>query len=101
MIRWGALATVCGVFWVRAAAAADAADVGYEAVDLAARDSVSGKMLVIAAYTVIFVLLALYTGSIVRREQNVRKSIARLMRSVQSAEKSRNVERPRSGREFD
>ena len=62
------------------AIAADTA--GYEAVDLSTRDTISGKMLVIAAYAVIFTFLTLYAGSIVRREQKVRKSIEALKRSI-------------------
>jgi hypothetical protein len=69
-----------------AAAAAEGAGSGdgYEAVSLAARETVSGKNLVIAAYTVIFVFLSLYVLSIWIRERNVRKALLRLMKSIES-----------------
>lgn len=60
---------------------------GYEVIDLSQRETVNGKMLVIIAYAVIFGVLCLYTWSIARREQKVRKSAAALRRAVKSAEK--------------
>ncbi len=61
-----------------------AGDDGYEPVLLAARDTVSGKSLVIIAYAIIFVLTALYVGSIKIRERRVQKALRRLMNTIQS-----------------
>ena len=68
---WGASATVLG-----------ADETGYQAVDLAQRETISGKMLVIVAYAVIFGFLFLYTWSIVHREKKVQKGIEELKRSI-------------------
>ncbi len=79
------LVPALSVLWtaLQLAVPAFAADTsGYETLDLSTRDTISGKMLVIAAYAVIFTFLTLYTGSIVRREQKVRKSIEALKRSI-------------------
>lgn len=62
------------------ARAADEA--GYETVALSDRETISGKMLVVVAYAVIFGFLALYAWSIVLREQKVRKSLDALRRSI-------------------
>ena len=60
-------------------------ETGFEAVDLAARETINGKHLVIAAYAVIFVFLGIYTWSIARREQQVRRSLSALRRSIGAA----------------
>ena len=73
---WGALCFALPAF--------AANETGYEVVDLSARDTISGKVLVIAAYAVIFTFLTLYAASIARREQKLRKSIETLKRTILS-----------------
>ena len=77
------LLILCCLFFSLSAFAADAS--GFEAMDLAARETINGKLLVIAAYAVIFVFLGGYTWSIARREQQVRRSLAVLRRSISAA----------------
>jgi hypothetical protein len=76
-------ATIAGLaMWVASTTVMPADEIGYQAVDLANRETVSGKMLVIVAYAVIFGFLLLYARSIVHREKKVQKSIEELRRSI-------------------
>jgi hypothetical protein len=56
----------------------------YVAVDLADREPVDGKLLMIVAYCIILGILLAYAFSLLRREQTVNKDIADLLERLKN-----------------
>lgn len=62
-----------------------AVDEGFVPVSLENRENISGKMLVVTAYSVIFGVLILYVFSIVRREKQVENTAKNLKKSLKNS----------------
>ena len=62
------------------------ADEGFVPVSLENRENISGKTLVVIAYSVIFGLLILYIFSIVRREKHVENAVKHLKKRLKNSE---------------